>query len=177
MAIYLALGSNLGDRAATLDRAVHALAQRGISEEARSSLYETPPLGIPSRRPFLNAVVRVRSRLDMADLLRTMIDVERQLGRRRDHPDGDRTCDLDLLLVGDLVCREPALTLPHPRIRERRFVLLPLLELDPDLCDPHTGAPYSADAARLADDLRQRCVVVAGPGEWSAAPSTPFAPA
>jgi len=170
MTIYIGLGANRGQAALTFGWAEIALGERGVAVEARSSLYESAPVGIPSQRPFLNAVVRVRSSLSAADLLRTMLDVERILGRRRDHPDGDRTCDLDLLLFGDLVCREPGLTLPHPRIRERRFVLLPLLELDPGLCDPHTGAPYAPDAARLADDPRQRCVVVAGPEDWGAAP-------
>jgi 2-amino-4-hydroxy-6-hydroxymethyldihydropteridine diphosphokinase len=159
MAIYVGLGSNLGERADTLARALLALEERGVEVEARSSLYESTPVGVPSRNAFLNAVVRVTTALDPHSLLGALLEVERGLGRRRDHPDGDRTCDLDLLLVGGAVVRDAVLDLPHPRIRQRRFVLLPLLELDAALRDPRTGAAYSLDAARLADDPAQRCVV------------------
>lgn len=171
MTVYIGLGANLGERALALGWAEVALGERGVVVEAHSSLYESDPVGIPSKRPFLNAVIRVRSHLAPPDLLQKMLDVERLLGRRRDHPDGDRTCDLDLLLFGDLVYREPGLTVPHPRIRERRFVLLPLLELDPELQNPHTGVPYAPDDARLAGDPRQRCVVVAGPEDWGEVPN------
>ena len=167
MAIFLGLGSNLGDRAETLHRALALLEEQGVTTEARSSLYETAPVGIPSQRPFLNAAASVCTAQSPTALLHTLRAVEAQLGRRRDHPEGDRTCDLDLLLYDDRVLAAEALTVPHPRLRERRFVLLPLLELDPALCDPITGARYADDAARVADDPAQRCVAVAGPDGWS----------
>lgn len=169
MAIYVGLGSNLGDRAWFLGQALAALEARGVAVEARSSLYETAPLGIPSRQPFLNAVARVRFGGSPRELLELLRAVERLMGRRRDHPDGDRSCDLDLLRFGDQVLREPDLELPHPRLRLRRFVLEPLLQLDPGLRDPVDGTPYAEDAARLRGDPAQRCVAVAAPGEWGPA--------
>ncbi len=167
MPILIGLGANLGDRRATLRRALAQLEARGIAVIARSSLYETAPVGMASERPFLNAVVAVETERPPAVLLRSLLTIEEELGReRRTGGPDDRPCDLDLLLYDDLCCDEPDLVLPHPRIRQRRFVLIPLLEVDADLRDPVTGDAYCADADRLADDETQPCEQVATPEKW-----------
>lgn len=163
MAVYIALGSNLGDRRAILERALRELATLGAAVRRRSSLFETAPIGIPSQRPFLNAVVEVAWSGSPQVLLDALRRVEDALGRRRDHPDGDRTCDLDLLQFDDRRIDTPTLTVPHPGMAERRFVLEPLLELAPGLLDPATGQPYSGALASLDDQV---CLLVAPPSSW-----------
>jgi 2-amino-4-hydroxy-6-hydroxymethyldihydropteridine diphosphokinase len=144
---YLGLGSNVGDREDHLRAAVAALREHGVEVEAISSLYETEPVGEVLDQPdFLNAVVRVRTGLEpeaLLDLCKA-IEVERgrMLGGQRHGP---RPLDVDLLLVGDLELSSDRLTLPHPQVAERRFVLEPLLELDPRLTLP--------DGTSLADRL------------------------
>jgi 2-amino-4-hydroxy-6-hydroxymethyldihydropteridine diphosphokinase len=135
---YIALGSNLGDRRAYLERAVEALgALPGVTVLRRSSLYETAPVGgPPGQGPYLNAVAEVRTDLPAEALLRALLDIESQLGRVRQERDGPRTIDLDLLLYGDLVCAGDELTLPHPRLHERLFVLRPLAEIAPGVVHP-----------------------------------------
>jgi 2-amino-4-hydroxy-6-hydroxymethyldihydropteridine diphosphokinase len=135
---YLGLGSNVGDRAAHLRAAVAALREHGVEVEATSSLYETEPVGeILDQPDFLNAAVRIRVELEPEDLLDLCkaIEVEqgRMLGGQRHGP---RSLDLDLLLLGDLELQGDRLTLPHPQVTGRRFVLEPLLELDPELALP-----------------------------------------
>jgi 2-amino-4-hydroxy-6-hydroxymethyldihydropteridine diphosphokinase len=137
-AAYLGLGSNVGDRRGHLAAALDALRGRGVEVEAVSSLYETEPVGeVTDQREFLNAVARIATDLDpdaLLDLCKA-IEVEhgRMLGGQRHGP---RPLDLDLLLVGDLELRTDRLTLPHPEVTSRRFVLEPLLELDPELTLP-----------------------------------------
>jgi 2-amino-4-hydroxy-6-hydroxymethyldihydropteridine diphosphokinase len=144
---YLGLGSNVGDRAAHLRAAVAALREHGVEVEAISSLYETEPVGeILDQPDFLNAAARIRTELEpevLLDLCKA-IEVEqgRMLGGQRHGP---RPLDLDLLLLGDLELETDRLTLPHPQVRSRRFVLEPLLELDPELALP--------DGTRLAAAL------------------------
>jgi 2-amino-4-hydroxy-6-hydroxymethyldihydropteridine diphosphokinase len=135
---YLGLGSNVGDRAAHLGAAVAALREHGVEVEAISSLYETEPVGeILDQPDFLNAAVRIRTELEPEGLLDLCkaIEVEqgRMLGGQRHGP---RPLDLDLLLVGDTELQGDRLTLPHPQVTGRRFVLEPLLELDPELALP-----------------------------------------
>jgi 2-amino-4-hydroxy-6-hydroxymethyldihydropteridine diphosphokinase len=148
---YLGLGSNVGDRAAHLGAAVAALREHGVEVEAVSSLYETEPVGeILDQPDFLNAVVRIRTELEpeaLLDLCKA-IEVERgrMLGGQRHGP---RPLDLDLLLLGGLELRTDRLTLPHPQVTSRRFVLEPLLELDPELALPD-GTPLAAALAELA---------------------------
>jgi 2-amino-4-hydroxy-6-hydroxymethyldihydropteridine diphosphokinase len=138
---YVGLGSNLGDREGFLRRAVELLrAEPGIDVLAVSSVRETDPVGLVDQPRFLNAVARVETDLAPGVLLDRMLAAERALGRRRDGPRfGPRTIDLDLLLYGDEAIEEPGLTVPHPRLAERRFVLEPLHELDPDLVVPGRG--------------------------------------
>jgi 2-amino-4-hydroxy-6-hydroxymethyldihydropteridine diphosphokinase len=135
---YIALGSNLGDRRAYLERAAEAMrGTPGVTVERLSSLYETAPVGgPPGQGPYLNAVAELRSDLPAEALLRALLDVEQRLGRVRQERDGPRTIDLDLLLYGDLVCAGPELTVPHPRLHERLFVLRPLAEIAPGVVHP-----------------------------------------
>src|SRR5262245_44689322 len=130
---YIALGSNLGDRAAYLHQAVEALRrQPGIAVTRLSSFHETAPVGgPPGQGPFLNAAAELRTDLSPGELLRVLLDTERTLGRVRGEHHGPRTIDLDLLFHGDQVLQEPGLTIPHPRLPERLFVLGPLAEIAP----------------------------------------------
>jgi 2-amino-4-hydroxy-6-hydroxymethyldihydropteridine diphosphokinase len=138
---YIGLGANLGDREGTLRRALALLAEReGISVAAVSSFRETDPVGYGDQPPFLNAAARLETTLAPRGLLDALLTVERELGRTRTGPRfGPRTIDLDLLLYGAERLEEARLTLPHPRLHERRFALEPLAELDPELEVPGRG--------------------------------------
>ena len=144
---YLGLGSNVGDRHAHLRAAVAALRDHGVEVEALSSVYETEPVGeVLDQQDFLNAVVRVRTGLEPEELLDLCKAIEVEQGRMlAGQRHGPRPLDVDLLLVGDLELTSGRLTIPHPQVTERRFVLEPLLELDPHLALP--------DGTALADRL------------------------
>jgi 2-amino-4-hydroxy-6-hydroxymethyldihydropteridine diphosphokinase len=148
-AAYLGLGSNLGDREGHLRGAIALLAEHGVDVEAVSSIYETEPVGeVPDQRDFLNAAVRVRARQDPLELLDVCKAIEIERGRMRAGPrHGPRPLDIDLLLLEGVELRTERLTLPHPQVTSRRFVLVPLLELDPELALP--------DGTRLADALER----------------------
>jgi 2-amino-4-hydroxy-6-hydroxymethyldihydropteridine diphosphokinase len=135
------IGSNLGNREGLVQSALRALdEEEGIEVEAVSSVRETDPVGVVGQPKFLNAAARVSTTLPPRELLQSLLSVERALGRTRDGPRfGPRTIDLDLLLYGDETVSEPGLEVPHPRLHERRFVLEPLVELDPDLAVPGKG--------------------------------------
>jgi 2-amino-4-hydroxy-6-hydroxymethyldihydropteridine diphosphokinase len=132
---YVGLGANLGDREATIRAAVAALS--GVV--AVSRLRETDPVGVVGQPPFLNGAVALETVLSPRELLDALFAVERDLGRERRERWGPRTIDLDLLLYGDETIDEPGLTVPHPRLHERRFALEPLLDLDPELAIPGRG--------------------------------------
>ena len=132
---YIGLGSNLGDREATIGAALAALP--GVASV--SELRETDPVGVLEQPPFLNGAARLETELSAQQLLETLLAVERELGRARRERWGPRTIDLDLLLYGDETIDEPGLTVPHPRLHERRFALEPLLDLDPELEIPGRG--------------------------------------
>ena len=134
--IFVGLGSNLGDREGNLREAVARL--REIGAVRLSTLRDTDPVGVVDQPNFLNAVAELSSELPARELLDRLLEIERELGRDRGKEErwGPRTIDLDLLLYGDEVIEEPGLTLPHPRLAERRFVLEPLHELAPDLVLP-----------------------------------------
>lgn len=138
---YVALGSNLGDREAILRAAVDALdAEDGIEVVAVSSLRDTEPVGVGDQPRFLNGAVALDTTLAPRELLERLLEVEQRFGRVRvpgEH--GPRTLDLDLLLYGDERIDEPGLVVPHPRLHERRFVLEPLADLDPELDVPGRG--------------------------------------
>jgi 2-amino-4-hydroxy-6-hydroxymethyldihydropteridine diphosphokinase len=154
---YLGLGSNVGDRRANLQAAVELLWVREITVLACSSVYETEPVGeVPDQRPFYNACVRIETDLDPEALLDHCKAVERTLGRELEGEPGyvrhgPRPIDVDVLLLGDAAYESHRLTLPHREVTTRRFVLIPLLELDPELQVPGRG--------RAADALREE-------GEW-----------
>lgn len=138
---YVGLGANLGDRESTLRGAVEALgAEDGIEVVAVSKLRETDPVGVGEQPLYLNGAVALETTLTARELLESLLAVEQRFGRIRvpgEH--GPRTLDLDLLLYGDEEIDEPGLTLPHPRLHERRFVLEPLAELAPGLVVPGRG--------------------------------------
>jgi len=128
----IALGGNVGDVRATFDRAIVILcADAAVQLTARSSDYRTPPWGVTDQPPFVNAAITVTTSLPPRDLFARMQNCERMLGRDRAHERrwGPRTIDLDLIAYGDFVLNEPDLTLPHPRLFERPFVLVPLCEI------------------------------------------------
>jgi 2-amino-4-hydroxy-6-hydroxymethyldihydropteridine diphosphokinase len=135
---YLGLGSNVGDRPSHLRAAIELLGERGVEVEAVSSAYETEPVGEVLDQPdFLNAAIRIRTELEPEALLDACKEVEAARGRALDAPrHSPRPLDVDLLLLGDLELSTKRLTLPHPEVTSRRFVLMPLLELNPDLALP-----------------------------------------
>jgi 2-amino-4-hydroxy-6-hydroxymethyldihydropteridine diphosphokinase len=149
---YLGLGSNVGDRRANLQAAVDALPARGVEVLASSSVYDTEPVGEVLDQPdFLNACIRVRTALEPEALLDACKAVERELGRVAGGVrHGPRPIDVDLLLLGHETFRSERLSLPHAQVTSRRFVLVPLLELAPDLVVP--GAGSAADALRALGD-------------------------
>jgi len=135
--VALALGSNLGNRHAHLDYAARRLA--GVLGDFRvSQSIETAPVGVGLQPPYLNAAAIGVSELEARPLLELLLTVERERGRERPSPGAARTLDLDLILFGDAVIGEPGLSVPHPRFRERQFVLEPLAEVAPELVDPVT---------------------------------------
>jgi len=137
---YVALGANLDDPAATVLAAFGALANLPDSRLVHtSSLYRTAPVGIAAQPDFINAVAALETLLAPADLLEALFDLEHRFGRIRAEKNGPRTLDLDLLLYGELEFDLPQLTLPHPRLHLRAFVLHPLAEIAPDLCLPRRG--------------------------------------
>lgn len=136
--VAIALGSNLGDREAHLQHAAGRLAQ--VVDGLRiSSFFETQPVGVGPQPAFLNAAAIGTTTLGARALLATLLDIERERGRERPFPGAARTLDLDLILYDSDVVSDAGLTVPHPRFRERRFVLAPLAEIAPDWIDPVTG--------------------------------------
>lgn len=133
--IYLSLGSNLGDRAVNLQKASAYLAPK-VQIIIQSSIYETEPWGYSDQPSFLNQVLKASTSLEPPDLLAFLKDIELTMGRQETFRFGPRLIDLDILFYNDLVLDTPNLTIPHPRIPERAFVLIPLYEIAPDLIHP-----------------------------------------
>lgn len=157
MKAYIGLGSNLGDRLENLNRAVSGLRSAGLEVLGTSSVYETDPVG-PPQPDFLNAAVQVDSDREAAEIVTLLKKIEGEIGRRRTERWGPRAIDLDLLLLGDRTVDEPGVTVPHPELTNRPFVLVPLLELDPDLELP-SGEPLEAFCEKDPPGVR----VFAGP--------------
>ena len=141
---WVGIGSNVGDRAAFCRDAVAEVGDlEGVKVLATSGLYETSPIGGPPQRSFVNAVAKVETDLDAQTLLRSLKELEGRLGRSEsDIRWGPRVIDLDLLLYGEEKISEPDIEVPHPRMAQRRFVLVPLLEIDPEVADPW-GSRYA----------------------------------
>ncbi len=145
---YLGLGSNIGARRENLAAAARELSAHGVEVLASSSVYDTEPVGlVPDQPEFLNACVRIRTALEPLELLDACKEVERRVGRAVGGVrHGPRVIDVDVLLLGDVEFASERLTLPHPEVSSRRFVLVPLLELDPEMTLP-------GDGRRLAEAL------------------------
>jgi 2-amino-4-hydroxy-6-hydroxymethyldihydropteridine diphosphokinase len=131
--VYLSLGSNLGDRAENIARAIKALEARGVRVIRQSSLYETEPVNVRGGEWFLNGVVETETKMLPRQLMQTLLIIERSLGRKRrpvsEGPKESRTIDMDVLLFGSSVVSEPDVEIPHPRMARRKFVLVPLAEI------------------------------------------------
>jgi len=134
--VYLALGSNMGNRESNLRAAILSFSTAGITVLRESPVYETEPVGFADQRWFLNMVVESETTLFPMQLLTRIGKIERALGRVRTVPNGPRTIDIDILLYANAVVRTPRLEIPHPRMHERRFVLAPLADLAPALRHP-----------------------------------------
>lgn len=153
--VYLGLGSNVGDRRAhlahALDRLDAAFGLTGVS-----GVYETDPVGYRDQPRFLNLVARLRTDLAPRALLDRLRAIERERGRERTFKNAPRTLDIDLLLYGDRVIDQEGLRVPHPRMTERSFVLVPLLELDPELTHPVSGqAFHGLEAASPSEEMKR----------------------
>ena len=153
--VFVAVGANLGDREATFAAVVRALeAELDLLLLGASTVYETDPIGPPGQGAYLNAVLGLRSWLAPLALLHRLQSIEAALGRDRARQSqrwGPRTVDLDLLFYGDRCIELPNLTVPHPRVHERAFVLMPLVELAPALVHPRIGATIEVIARSLLD--------------------------
>ena len=148
MRIYLSLGSNLGDREANLRAALQGIAGlEDTSIEALSHCYETEPVGTIEQPDFLNMAVEICTELSPTELLNATQEIERHIGRTRNHHWGPRIVDIDLLLYEDKIITTETLTLPHPEFRGRAFVLTPMAEIAPDVVDPITGDTMATLAA------------------------------
>jgi 2-amino-4-hydroxy-6-hydroxymethyldihydropteridine diphosphokinase len=153
--IYLSLGSNLGDRAANLEHAIEALAAAGVRVLRRSAIYETEPVDFLAQPWFLNCAVAGETSLDPRSLLDGLQSIERNLGSRKLVPRGPRLIDLDILFYDQDILRAPGMEIPHPRLAERRFVLVPLAEIAPELRHPQ----LQKSAAELLQETKDRSVV------------------
>lgn len=153
---YLGLGANLGDRLANLRAGLDALAGPDLHLLRVSPVYETEPMDLRDQPWFLNLVAEIETVLSPRELLARTQQIERQLGRRHTVPKGPRTLDIDILFYGSITADEPGLTIPHPRLHQRRFVLAPLADLVPELLDPRTGRTVRALLAAATPEQAAR---------------------
>lgn len=157
---YLGLGSNLGNRQRNLKQALRLLSLQ-VKMDKLSSIYETEPMGYQEQPPFLNAVCKVSTNLSPYELLYLAKDVERQLGRKTSFANAPRPIDIDILIYNNEVVQTGELTIPHPHLVERAFVLVPLAEISPDLVHPEKGWTIS--------ELLNNLEFVGGVQKWSEA--------
>lgn len=151
MRYILSLGSNLGDRRKNLVRALAALRRAGVKVEDASSIYSTEPVGGPARPWYYNQVIKVKSALSPGRLLILAKKIERELGRRPGRRNGPRAIDIDILLAGRRTIASPKLIIPHPRMANRNFVLIPLKEIAPRAVHPVLGVRIETLARRSTD--------------------------
>ena len=149
--VFLSLGSNLGDRRTLIRKALQALSGAGVNVLRVSSLYRTEPVDLRNQPWFINCVAKVETELSPRGLLRLLKSMERALGRRRGTPKGPRRIDIDILLYENVVVRSRALTIPHARMKERKFVLVPLREIAPILLHPAARKTVSTMLRETAD--------------------------
>jgi 2-amino-4-hydroxy-6-hydroxymethyldihydropteridine diphosphokinase len=154
--VYLALGSNVGDRRANLAGAVERLASADLRVVRVSSIYETAPRDVLDQPWFLNQVAEVETSLFPRQLLARIQKIERELGRKRGQPKGPRVIDIDILLFGEAILHTPDLEVPHPRMLDRRFVLEPLAELAPELRHPGNGRRMREALGSVMDQAVKR---------------------
>jgi 2-amino-4-hydroxy-6-hydroxymethyldihydropteridine diphosphokinase len=141
VAAYIGVGANIGSPEEQVRNALDELANLPATRLERvSSLYRTAPVGFVDQPDFVNAVAKVETALDARELLDALLGIERRHGRVREFPNGPRTLDLDVLLYGDMELNEPGLIVPHPRMHERAFVMVPLAEIAPELLVPGRGS-------------------------------------
>ncbi len=154
--VYIGLGSNLGDRAANLGEARRRMQEIGVLISRESSIFETAPQDIIDQPRFLNQVIQAATDCLPRQLMTRLLRLERDMGRRRSVPKGPRSIDLDILYYGDSLVTIPGLEIPHPRIRERRFVLEPMAELAPDLRDVRQGLTVRQMLVTVTDQSVKR---------------------
>jgi len=162
--VFLGLGSNLGDRQAALEEALHRLGALGFRTTQRSSTWQTEPVGGPPQGWFLNAVAAGETSLDPEELLQACLATEREMGRVRAERNGPRVIDVDILLFGEERREGPGLVVPHPRLHERRFVLEPLCEIAPGLRHPVLGLTVA--------ELKERCPDTSTVRPWTPVEAT-----
>jgi len=148
MQVYLGLGSNLGDRQTNIEKALKLLNDT-LQIELVSSIYETEPVGYVEQPMFLNVVCRGQTEIGPLQLLSLVKGIEASLGRVSSFPNAPRTIDVDIIFYGDMIMQTPELTIPHPRLEERAFVLIPILDIAHDLCHPVSGESVKDLAARV----------------------------
>ena len=151
--VYIGFGSNIGDRLAHIQNAIHALSKtEGITLQKISSIYQTDPVGYETQAQFLNGVAAIQTDLPPLSLLRTLKDIEALVGRQHRIRWGPREIDLDILIYGDLCLHTEKLVVPHPEMHLRRFVLVPLVEIAPALVHPVLKETVQTLLERLDDD-------------------------
>jgi 2-amino-4-hydroxy-6-hydroxymethyldihydropteridine diphosphokinase len=154
--VFLALGSNLGDREFYVTHAINSLARYGIEIVSVAGIYETEPKDVTNQPWFLNTVVQAKTKRTPQKLLQATLSLERMNQRVRLEPKAARTLDIDIIFYGSRIVDEPDLKIPHPRFSERKFVLVPLVEIAPDFVDPVTGRTISLILRACTDSSEVR---------------------